>query len=357
MNNLGMHAESSEKVSTCFLSSFGNHINIWDALSEQEPMLSYKIDETPMNVASWSPHAPQTLIATGGCDKALKVIDTRVPPSNAIVWRAENAHSRPIRDAQFNPFIPYWIGTVGEDCLAQVFDLRATYHAPVARIAGHESIVRSFSWSNMRPENFMTTSNDGTMRMWMLTRDSVSLIDAHARTAKWSKKDTPPSSIRPDQKALWQRWLNSSVPAPWSEYNKHQYYGDEDDPWGNSLYGEPDTMMVPSAIGIGEWGRQENLPVFVGEDTETANGSVCRVIASKTRIAGYYGITDRGQVLAQTIRLEDHENLKFRFKFNKETDPIARQIEYYIYTRRIEDAREELEKLKQLQLDDPEQAR
>lgn len=44
MSQFGTHAtESSGNASTCFLSSFGNHINIWDALSEQEPALSYKV--------------------------------------------------------------------------------------------------------------------------------------------------------------------------------------------------------------------------------------------------------------------------------------------------------------------------
>lgn len=45
------------------------------------------------------------------------------------------------------------------------------------------------------------------------------------------------------------------------------------------------------------------------------------------------------------------------FRFDKKTDPIARQIEYDIFVRHIEDAREELEKLKQVDLDDPDQAR
>jgi WD40 repeat protein len=68
-----------------------------------------------LNCASWSPNHPQSLIVGGGFDKKLSIFDTRVSPSesNGAVWSVDNAHDRAIRDAKFNPFIPYWLASAG----------------------------------------------------------------------------------------------------------------------------------------------------------------------------------------------------------------------------------------------------
>lgn len=98
-----------------------------------------------MNCASWSPNDPQSLIACGGCDKKLIILDTRIPSSEhgGIVWSVDNAHDRPIRDAKFNPYIPYWLASTGEDSIVNIWDIRASYRAPVAKIDGSLGIVTS----------------------------------------------------------------------------------------------------------------------------------------------------------------------------------------------------------------------
>jgi WD40 repeat protein len=76
-----------------------------------------------LNCVSWSPNDPQTLVVCGGYDKKLVIFDTRLPTSekNGIVWSADNAHDRPIRDAKFNPFIPYWVASAGNALYTTVF--------------------------------------------------------------------------------------------------------------------------------------------------------------------------------------------------------------------------------------------
>lgn len=136
------HEQHEQQGSSRFLSTMNGWLNTWDALSEEAPLWSSRIDDGPLNCASWSPHAPHALIVTGGTDRALKVTDTR---AGEVVWQADEAHARPIRTAQFNTFIPYWMASGGNDGLVNIWDLRGSCHRPVGRISAHDSDVISVS--------------------------------------------------------------------------------------------------------------------------------------------------------------------------------------------------------------------
>ncbi|KAI7902775.1 WD40-repeat-containing domain protein [Cokeromyces recurvatus] len=135
-----------------FLSTTANRLIIWKLQNEEEPLRSFEPSQFLLNCASWSPNDPQTLVVCGGYDKRLSIIDTRTSSTESpdgLVWSAENAHDRPITDAKFNPFIPYWLASAGEDAIVNIWDIRATYHAPVAKIDGNDGIVTSICWSNI----------------------------------------------------------------------------------------------------------------------------------------------------------------------------------------------------------------
>ena len=128
----------------------------------------------------------------------------------------------------------------------------------------------------MRCENIATVSSDGTMRMWILKADAIPIFDSLYQTAKWSKHDTPAASLRPQSKALWHVWQQSTIEEPWSKVDQHIYYSDNDDPWGHSEDYGAETMLLTGALGIGEWGRSDKGPVYIGEDFEKSKGSVIK---------------------------------------------------------------------------------
>lgn len=126
----------------------------------QAPVASCKVSNQPNLAAVWSPHyssGVHSLIAVGGIDRALTVLDTRImgihsdltnskettSSQSPIVWFKHNAHARGSLNAiSWNPFVPYWLATASDDKSVSVWDLRFNSH-PLARIDGHQSAVRS----------------------------------------------------------------------------------------------------------------------------------------------------------------------------------------------------------------------
>lgn len=76
--------------------------------------------------ASFSPHS-SSLICTGGTDKTISILDTRMISKNSksTVLSYGGAHEAAITDTKFNQFIPYWMASAAEDGVVKV------YHSPV----------------------------------------------------------------------------------------------------------------------------------------------------------------------------------------------------------------------------------
>ena len=124
-----------------------------------------------LNTTSFSPHAPcGALVATGGFDRTLYIIDTRMQPkseSNGIAWKFPKAHSSSILDIKFNSFIPYWVATSSEDGTVNVWDIRFA-SGPAARIDAHFDAVNSIVWSNTHCDIISTGSTDRAWRAWSI---------------------------------------------------------------------------------------------------------------------------------------------------------------------------------------------
>lgn len=155
---------TSKAIQSQLLTTTLNQLSVWDALEQKAPVSRIYANEAPLNCASWSPNDAQSLIICGGYDRKLTIIDTRISTNshNGIVWSVDNAHYRPIRDAKFNPFIPYWVASagksrftlirflkhthrchLGEDSIVNIWDIRASHRAPVAKVDGNSGIVTS----------------------------------------------------------------------------------------------------------------------------------------------------------------------------------------------------------------------
>ncbi|KAF7727686.1 hypothetical protein EC973_007241 [Apophysomyces ossiformis] len=292
-----------QKVTTNrFLTTSINRLHIWDVLQENKPEMSFTREDQVINCASWSPHSPHNLIAFGS-GNGLHLMDTR---TCTLVWSAHEAHARPIRDTRFNPFIPYWLASGGEDGLVNIWDIRSCYHAPVAKVDGHQGVINKIAWSSMRCENLNTVSSDGTMKMWMLSPEAIPVWDT----------------------------LHHLATQP-----KHTLFDDD--------AGEPEVLALVGAIGVGTWGRSDANPVFVGEDIEPSKGSVVAICPSKIRPGQYYCATNRGQLTSQRMRFNQRDRLDYHHRYDDNKDPLAYEIEHNIYCRQIKIAKQNLQKLKE----------
>lgn len=148
-----MHAVDFQPGSkgATFLAAETSNLRVWDAHRQQMPLVSCKVSDDTLLCARWSPLEP-SLVAVGGVDRALTVIDTRAMPSvsrasaassstlkygnngaRPVAWFQYKAHPRgAINSLAWNPFVPYWLASAGEDGVVNVWDVRYTL-GPVAR--------------------------------------------------------------------------------------------------------------------------------------------------------------------------------------------------------------------------------
>ncbi|KAJ1816466.1 hypothetical protein LPJ56_002341 [Coemansia sp. RSA 2599] len=169
-----------------FLSCLGGVVNVWDAGASQHALRIEKVSNQPLTRASWSPQAPASLIAAGGADGVVSILDLR-RRGKAVAWRTaspdstvyggawlgtdggEGSMGGAINDVAWSPYMPYWLATAGEGGCVSLWDLRfaasdgaavATLHHPT----NHAS-VRSLAWSTTHVDLLSTGSSD---KSWWL---------------------------------------------------------------------------------------------------------------------------------------------------------------------------------------------
>lgn len=295
--------------------------------------MHYQTSKSLLNCASWSPNDPQSLIACGGYDKKLSIIDTRIPSSekNGIVWSVDNAHDRPIRDAKFNPYIPYWLASAGEDSIVNIWDIRASYHAPVSKIDGLLGMVTSVrrstfvnftfnlstnillfflqvTWSNIRPENIGTTSSDGVMRYWTLSPENLPIWDTHYKVAQFSKEDTLPITREFEEDNKW--CVKGQV---FRDKKQISWMTDENDE-GIEEIEMRSTKLLAGSLALGEWGKPDPGTIYKGEENVQSKGMALALKPANLRPSMYYCITSGGQLAAHTVRFDAQSNLRNRHR-------------------------------------------
>lgn len=355
--NLNTHVKSAEfspvssfagssktaGLSKQFLTTTLNIVSIWDMHHASKSTSEYQASNSLLNCASWSPNDPQSLIACGDNDKKLSIIDTRVPPSekNGIVWSVDKSHDRPVRDAKFNPYIPYWLASAGEDSIVNIWDIRASYKAPVAKIDGLLGMVTSVTWSNIRPENIGTTSSDGVMRYWTLSPENLPIWDTHYKVAQFSKEDTLPITREFEEENKW------CVKGQVFREKKHESWMTVDDDEGIEHTEMRFTKLLAGSLAMGEWGKPDPGTIYRGEENVPSKGMALALKPAKLRPSMYYCITSGGQLAAHTVRFDAQSNLRNRHRYDPDDkNEICAKIEDDIYCRRISEANNKLEILK-----------
>ncbi|KAJ3021921.1 UNVERIFIED_CONTAM: hypothetical protein HDU68_009406 [Siphonaria sp. JEL0065] len=261
--------------------------------------------------AAWSPHLPfGSLIATSGVDHHLSVLDARLMGTDSeksVVWKVERAHGGhhhpAITSVKFNPFIPHWLASAGEDSIVRVWDLRYLKN-PAAKIEGHYQGIQSMTWSNTHAEILVTGSSDCTFRAWCI--DSTVI--------------TPVKSSR-----------SVFVGSPATE-------------WGDL---RADTNASMRNINPNDSGLPE-IPFCVGakmiSDVSMFSGPVVAVNASWSHLDTYYALSAVGEITSISLRPDLFKSTASH-RFNAQEYPQESSIESAIYARDLTGAFEQVVQL------------
>ncbi|ORY38759.1 WD40 repeat-like protein [Rhizoclosmatium globosum] len=198
-----------------FVAAVGRRLFLWD-IEAQKVSASEMVSYDQVMSASWSPHLPYgSLLATSGVDHHISVLDARLMGNDSdksVVWKVERAHgghNHPsITAVEFNPFVPYWLASAGEDSIVRVWDLRYLKN-PTAKIEGHYQGIQSMTWSNTHAEILVTGSSDCSFRAWCLdsqlitpTKSSRTLFIGSPATEWTSTTTSPQQQDQPHQPPL-----------------------------------------------------------------------------------------------------------------------------------------------------------
>ncbi|KAI8085011.1 WD40-repeat-containing domain protein [Halteromyces radiatus] len=328
--------------SSLFLTTATNHIEIWDMNHPGNSNLrTIEPDKGTINTTHWASLSPY-LMATGGDEHILHVIDLRVQENQGIIWQAYQAHSRSIRTIQFNPFLPYWLASGGDDAVVNIWDLRATYHKPLAKIDGHYGPITSVTWGNTRPEHLVSTCMDGTFRLWSLSKYAMPIWSTYHQVAdQGTERHMPEWLQKREQQHLVESWkpnrMKSDLTIPAVDLDI-----DMDD------FPTKDQTTPLGAFGIGEWGKMQIGPLYYGGSNEKSKGSVVQTITSTTRPGLFYCATSYGQLCAQLFRQTSQAFLDYPHRFDCKKDPLCYDIDKAIFCRQIKMANDLIGKLKEI---------
>lgn len=238
---------------------------------------------------SFSPHSPfGSLSAVGSHDSTVSILDSRLlqAGSKSVVWSIKDAHEGVVTDVSFNPFLPFWLATSGEDGVIKMWDIRYLKGNAV-RINAHYSGVSSIAWSNTHCDIISSSSYDRSWRAFN--------INSECSAAK-----VP--------------WREFMVGCPGSEYETLE-----------------DSLVVERSV-IGS--------KMIGE-FNTYGSPLVSVIAAPEHSDTFYTATTLGVISSHTIKSKVYESLlSHRYE-----NGFEREVESAIQSRHLNEAYETMVRL------------
>ncbi|ELR20449.1 WD domain, Gbeta repeat domain containing protein, partial [Acanthamoeba castellanii str. Neff] len=162
-------------TTSTLLSAQCSAVQIWDIANSDAPLLAKRVSKDLVLCAEWDPHNDK-IFGVAGQRGTMKLLDARDGSSEySCVWVKRQAHAAPIRAMKWNPCVPHWIATGGEEGLVKLWDLR--YGArPVCTIHGHTGPVNSVDWNAAHPDLLVSGGSDRSLRVTSLTADNLAVI-------------------------------------------------------------------------------------------------------------------------------------------------------------------------------------
>lgn len=141
---------------------------VWDITQPESSPLYQLPCNTPSRCVRWcNLHSGMDYFSRGTYNGDLKIYDLRQSNPKKSIWTAHDAHEGAIRDIRWNPFIPYWVATAGEDSIIRVWDIRME-RSPVRELSNHLNSVNSISWSPTNCDILVSGGSDRRYNIWNL---------------------------------------------------------------------------------------------------------------------------------------------------------------------------------------------